>query len=395
MAQAVDICVIGGGIQGAGVAQSAALSGLSVVLVEKTGWAAGTSSKSSKLIHGGLRYLETLQLGLVRESLRERRTLLKIAGDIVKPNWFYLPIYKNSRHRVWQVRLGLLLYWLLAGWNNHGAFKTLPQAKWEELEGLNTADLKHVFMYQDAQTNDAELTRRVIASAEEHGATLLCPATFLSAEKCPEGYLVSIAINRQITTFKCRRLVNAGGPWANQIADSIAPKPPIPSVDLVKGTHLQFTEQLSPRCFYLEAQHDQRPVFVLPYQGGTLLGTTETIFTGDPDQVNPDSNEVDYLLETLHYQFPHFQYKPVNAWAGLRVLPAGHTDASRRSREVQFVESDDYLAIYGGKLTVYRATAHKAVEVLLRSLQLADAATRPNMKPDTAFEIADTAQVKL
>ena len=122
MAQAVDICVIGGGIQGAGVAQSAALSGLSVVLVEKTGWAAGTSSKSSKLIHGGLRYLETLQLGLVRESLRERRTLLKIAEDIVKPNWFYLPIYKNSRHRVWQVRLGLLLYWLLAGWNNHGAF---------------------------------------------------------------------------------------------------------------------------------------------------------------------------------------------------------------------------------------------------------------------------------
>ena len=187
MEQKFDICVIGGGIQGAGVAQAAALSGLSVALLEKTDWGAGTSSKSSKLIHGGLRYLQSLEFSLVHESLRERRTLLNIAADIVKPNWFYLPVYENNQHKPWQLWIGLMAYRLLAGRKNLAGFKRLPRSQWNQLKGLNTANLKTVFAYQDAQTDDQLLTRRVALSAQAHGATLLCPATVISAEKTNKG----------------------------------------------------------------------------------------------------------------------------------------------------------------------------------------------------------------
>ncbi len=365
-----DICVIGGGIQGAGIAQAAALSGLSVALVEKSDWGAGTSSKSSKLIHGGLRYLESFQFSLVRESLRERRTLLKIAGDIVTPNWFYLPVYKNNLHRPWQLRVGLILYRILAGKNNLASFKTVPRSQWKQLQGLNTADLLAVFAYQDAQTDDQQLTRRVAHSARNHGASLLCPATVVSAEKTHKGYSIKLNLNGEIKTIYCRFLVNAAGPWINTVAKTITPKPPMIDVDLIEGTHVEFSQQLSDRCFYLEAPQDHRAVFVLPYMGGTLLGTTEKLFSGNPDRVAPGTEEIDYLLAVIRHHFPHFNYEPIKAWAGLRVLPSGDKTPFSRSREVQYAESENYLAIYGGKLTGYRATAETAIKRIIKSMGL-------------------------
>ena len=370
MEQNFDICVIGGGIQGAGIAQAAALSGLSVALLEKSDWGAGTSSKSSKLIHGGLRYLESFEFGLVRESLKERRILLNIASDIVKPNWFYLPVYKNSQHKPWQLFAGLSLYRILAGRKNLAGFKRLPRAQWKQLNGLNTADLETVFAYQDAQTDDRALTRRVALSAQSHGASLLCPATVISAEKTYKGYSVRLNLNGDSKTIYCRYLVNAAGPWINPVAKTITPTPPMVDVDLVQGTHLEFTEQLSDRCFYLEAQQDHRAIFVMPYKGGTLLGTTEKVFSGNPDQVNPSPEEIEYLLEVIRYHFPHFNHKPIKAWAGLRVLPSGDKTPFSRSREVQFAESENYLAIYGGKLTGYRATAETAIKRVIKSMGL-------------------------
>lgn len=379
-----DICVIGGGIQGTGIAQAAALSGLSVALVEKSDWGAGTSSKSSKLIHGGLRYLESFQFGLVRESLSERRTLLKIAGDIVKPNWFYLPVYKNNLHKPWQLRIGLILYRILAGRNNLGGYKSVPRSQWKHLQGLNTADLLAVFAYQDAQTDDQQLTRRVAHSARDHGASLLCPATVVSAEKTARGYSLELDLMGEKKTIYCRYLVNAAGPWINPVATTITPTPPLLDVDLVEGTHVEFSQQLSDRCFYLEAQQDHRAVFVMPYKGGTLLGTTEKIYTGDPDRVEPGTEEIDYLLAVLRHHFPHFNHKPVKAWAGLRVLPATDNSPFRRSREVQYAQSENYLAVYGGKLTGYRATAEVAIKKIIKSLGL-----------EKRRKITDTAKVKI
>jgi len=370
MEQNFDICVIGGGIQGAGIAQAAALSGLSVALLEKSDWGAGTSSKSSKLIHGGLRYLQSFEFGLVRESLKERRTLLNIASDIVKPNWFYLPVYKNSQHKPWQLTVGLCLYRTLAGRKNLAGFKRVPRAQWKELNGLNTANLKTVFAYQDAQTDDRLLTRRVALSAQAHGATLFCPATVISAEKTYKGYSVRLNLNGESKTIYCRTLVNAAGPWINPVANNITPIPPIVDVDLVQGTHLEFKEQLSDQCFYLEAQQDHRAIFVMPYKGGTLLGTTEKVFSGNPDQVNPTPEEIEYLLEVIRYHFPHFNHKPIKAWAGLRVLPSGDKTPFSRSREVQYAESESYLAVYGGKLTGYRATAETAIKKVIKSMGL-------------------------
>jgi glycerol-3-phosphate dehydrogenase len=398
--QTYDLCVIGGGIQGAGVAQAAALSGLSVAVIEKSDWGAGTSSKSSKLIHGGLRYLQTLQIGLVYESLRERRILLEIAEDIVKPNWFYLPVYKTDRFKAWQVRLGLILYRLLAGRNNLAGFKQLPPEEWHQLEGLNISGLDCVFMYQDAQTDDQVLTRRVVASAEQHGATLLCPAKFLTAEENDNGYLVSFAIGDEISSLKCRTLVNAGGPWVNRIAETIEPRPPTIDVDLIKGTHLEFTQQLSEKCFYIEAKQDHRAIFVLPFKGGTLLGTTEQVFEGNPDGVAASEEETRYLLEVIHSHFPHFNHQPSTSWAGLRVLPASGKNPFKRSREVQFAETSNYLAIYGGKLTGYRATAEQALKKILKSMlleanQAGQSEQKDSSKKKDLYRIGDTSKVKI
>ena len=384
MEQNFDICVIGGGIQGAGIAQAAALSGLSVALVEKSSWGAGTSSKSSKLIHGGLRYLESGQISLVRESLKERRTLLNIASDIVKPNWFYLPVYKNNQHKSWQIGLGLFLYRLLAGRKNLAGFKRIPRAQWKTLKGLNSANLKTVYAYQDGQTDDQALTARVAQSAKTHGATLLCPAKLLSAEKTYKGYAIRLDLNGEAKTIYCRQLVNAAGPWANVVAKRIEPTPELIDVDLVQGTHLEFSQQLSEHCFYLEARQDHRAVFVMPYKGGTLLGTTETLFNGDPDRVNPTPEEIDYLLEVIRFHFPHFNYDPVKAWAGLRVLPVGEKTPFSRSREVQFVQGENYLAVYGGKLTGYRATAEKAVKIIIKSMGL-----------ENRRRVADSSKIKI
>ena len=381
---AVDVCVVGGGIQGAGVAQAAAASGLSVALIEKSDWGAGTSSKSSKLIHGGLRYLQSADFALVRESLRERRTLLNIAADIVKPNWFYLPVYEGSAHAPWKIRLGLILYRLLAGRNNLGSFKQIPKSDWGQLEGLNTFKLRAVFAYQDAQTDDRQLTQRVVKSAEKHGATLYCPFKFTTAEKTTRGYRVTMTQNDVIKTINCRYLVNAAGPWVNRVADKIDPKPSMINIDLVQGTHIEFSQQLSERCFYLEAQQDRRAVFVLPFKGGTMVGTTEKLFDANPDSVSPSADEVSYLTQVVQDHFPHFNHRPNNAWAGLRVLPATEQSPFKRSREVRYGVSESYLAIYGGKLTGYRATAAKVMAKVLVGLQM-----------NTTHAVKDTSKIKL
>jgi len=400
MAADFDIFIIGGGINGCGIARDAAGRGLRVGLAEMGDLASATSSASTKLFHGGLRYLQTLQIGLVYESLRERRILLDIAEDIVKPNWFYLPVYKTDLFKAWQVRIGLILYRLLAGRNNLAGFKQLPREQWHELEGLNTSDLDSVFIYQDAQTDDKILTQRVVASAEQHSATLLCPAKFLSAEENDNGYLISFAIDDQISSLQCRTLVNAAGPWINRIAETIEPKPPTIDVDLIKGTHLEFTQKLSEKCFYIEAKQDHRAIFMLPFKGGTLLGTTEQLFEGNPDGVEPSEEETAYLLEIIHSHFPHFNHQPSESWAGLRVLPASGNNPFQRSREVQFAETNNYLAIYGGKLTGYRATAENALKKILKSMLLEANQAEPSAqigatKKRDFYKIGDTSKVKI
>lgn len=368
-----DIVVIGAGIQGAGVAQAAAAAGYSVLVVEKTAPAAGTSSKSSKLIHGGLRYLETAQFGLVRESLRERALLLRLAPELVKLKPLHLPVYEDSTRSPLTIRAGLSLYALLAGLNKDSLFKQLPREEWSGLSGLRQEKLTAVFRYHEAQTDDAALTRAVLQSAVLLGADLMMPARFVSAERNGQCCKVEIETGRGHESVSCRVLVNCAGPWAREVLEQIRPAMPLPDIELVQGSHLLLPPLLD-QYFYLEAPADRRAVFVLPWEGRLLVGTTEKIHEDAPEKAVCSNVEREYLLATLQHYFPQLAIpaESVETFAGLRVLPKSDRQAFSRPREVMFAVDDEacprVLSVMGGKLTTYRATAEQALQRLMPSL---------------------------
>ncbi|MGI9291580.1 MAG: glycerol-3-phosphate dehydrogenase/oxidase [Gammaproteobacteria bacterium] len=388
-----DVIVVGGGINGVGVAQAAAAAGQRVLLLEKTALAAGTSSKSSKLVHGGLRYLESFEFGLVHESLQERELLLKNAPELVSLQSFLLPLYSYTRRGPLLLRTGLSLYWLLSGFSDDASFATVPRGQWGQLQGLLINDLVRVFRYYDARTDDAALTRAVMASAADFGAELKCPAELLHAEIHAEGCELSYREGSAEHTVTGRVLVNAAGPWVNQVAERVQTDLPRLPVELVQGSHIEVPGEAvgnNNEFFYLESPRDGRAVFVMPHEDRWVVGTTETRYRDNPDKVKPLSSEESYLLGVLKYYFPaykKFERKDLlTSWAGLRVLPSGEGHAFHRSRETILHTDDDvrprFLSIYGGKLTTYRATAEKVCRKIAPSL--------PDKKP-----LADTRELTL
>ena len=367
-----DVVVVGGGIHGVGVAQAAACYGYSVLLLEQTALAAGTSSRSSKLIHGGLRYLEGYDFRLVHESLTERAILLRIAPDLVHQQAFHIPVYPETSRRPPAIRAGLILYALLGGLHRTSRFRKLGQADWDRLDGLETDGLQAVYQYTDAQTNDADLTRAVMQSAIDLGAHLSCPAEFLSASIEKQGVAIHFRENTVEKNCTAAVLVNAGGPWVNTIAERISPKPAGIEVDLIQGSHLVLEGALTGGCYYMEAPQDQRAIFLLPWGKYSMLGTTEHVYRGDPAQVSALAEEESYLLEAMARYFPEHPQQVVEKFAGLRVLPASGSRAFKRSRETHLSMDTSArpraVAIYGGKLTGYRATAEKVVKILHRTL---------------------------
>jgi len=372
VAERYDVVVIGAGIHGAGVAQAAACRGYSVLVLEKTAIAAGTSSRSSKLIHGGLRYLEGHDYGLVRESLRERAILLRIAPELVRLQPFSIPVYTDTSRRPLTLRAGLLLYALLGGLDRASRFRKLPQREWEHLDGLKTRGLQCVFQYHDAQTDDVALTRAVMQSATELGAELCCPAEFRNARIDPHGCEIVYRSGDSEQHCSATVVVNAGGPWVGSVAERFTPEPPRVAADMVQGAHLVMQDGLSQGCYYLEAPQDRRAIFLLPWGRHSLLGTTERIYHGDPAAVAVLPEEEDYLLSVLRHYFPQQSQQVLSRFAGLRVLPTSTGSAFRRSRETRLVTDNDQqprlVSIYGGKLTGYRATAQKVMHKLESSL---------------------------
>lgn len=288
MSDAYDVVVVGAGIHGAGVAQAAAAAGYRTLVLEQTEIAGGTSSRSSKLIHGGLRYLEHAELGLVRECLQERALLLELAPELVELKPFYIPIYRDTRRRPWQLRAGLSLYALLGGLGGAARFRTLPRSAWDALDGLRTQGLEAVFQYWDGQTDDRVLTHAVLRSAQDLGAELLLPAEFLRGELGEDGVNLVIATKTGGRDCHTRVLVNCAGPWVHSILERLRPMPDAVPIDLVQGTHLLLDAPAPAGIYYLEVPVDGRGVFRMPWQGKTLVGTTETLFQGrDPSDVAP------------------------------------------------------------------------------------------------------------
>ncbi|HLW23082.1 MAG TPA: glycerol-3-phosphate dehydrogenase/oxidase [Steroidobacteraceae bacterium] len=371
-----DVIIVGGGIHGAGVLQAVTAAGHGALLIERAELASGTSSRSSKLIHGGLRYLESGQFALVRESLHERAVHLRIAPELVELKAFFIPIYADTRRRPWQVKIGLALYALLGGFHPSTRFGTVPRREWPTLDGLETRNLDAVIRYYDAQTDDAQLTRAVVESARELGGEVALPAEFLGARLEEDGLEVSFQSRGERVLCRARVLVNAAGPWATRVARAIEPPIAVPAVDLVQGTHIVVPVPVGRGIYYVESPSDGRAVFVMPWRGQTLIGTTETPYLGNPDEVRPLPEEEEYLLSVARRYFPAMagltRADIRERFAGLRVLPAEGGDSFGRSREVIFTTDRDphprVLGIYGGKLTGWRAAAEHVLERIAPSL---------------------------
>ncbi|MEE9342108.1 MAG: glycerol-3-phosphate dehydrogenase/oxidase [Gammaproteobacteria bacterium] len=380
-----DIAIIGAGIQGAACAQAASAAGYRVLVIEQYAQPAqGTSQRSSKLIHGGLRYLETAQFRLVRECLVERQRLLNNAPHLVKLVPFYIPVYKQTSRRPWKIALGLWLYTLLS----KKPFKRIPESDWGKLDGLDTRDLVTVFSYLDAQTDDEKLTRAVLASAQQMGTDIQYETRFLNADITHNDVTLHIENDGQQTSIKSKTLINAAGPWVNRTAAEFSPHHQQPAVELVQGTHIVVPGTVSQGMYYLESPQDKRAIFVMPWKGNLLIGTTENIFTGNPENVTPLQTEIQYLLSIYNHYFGKqlMESDIVSSFAGLRVLPTGTDTAFSRPRDTLLVcnheDNPRVVSLYGGKLTAHRATADDVMEKLLRTL--------PQKKP-----IADTRTLRL
>ena len=371
-----DIVVIGGGIHGAGVAQAAVAAGYSVKVLEQyPQLAMGTSSRSSKLIHGGLRYLETAQFSLVRECLNERDTLLSNAPQLVQLKPFYIPLYHSSQRGPSAVKIGLSLYALLGGMRESTRFRILKPRSWNQFDGLRSEGLRVVFEYRDAQTDDAALTRAVMQSAVNLGAELLLSATTYRIELTENGSTVHYHHNGGNHACQASVTVNATGPWSNKVLQCVAPPQSPASYDLVQGTHIVVQGEQRTGIFYVEAPQDRRAVFIMPWKGNTLVGTTERSYADAPDEVTPSNDEIEYLLETLSYYFPFYNYTYgdiLEAFAGVRVLPKGNSKISSRARETTLITDRTFrprlISILGGKLTAYRATAEKVLGKIATNL---------------------------
>jgi glycerol-3-phosphate dehydrogenase len=374
-----DVVVVGGGIHGAGVLQASVAAGHSALLLEQRGLATGTSSRSSKLIHGGLRYLESGQFALVRESLRERSIHLRVAPELVTLRPFFIPVYRETRRRPWQLRIGLAAYALLGGFAPGTGFGAIPRRDWSRLDGLDTAGLQAVIRYHDAQTDDALLTRSVVQSALELGGEVAIPATFRGAELTASGVDIEYESEGVLHPCRARVLVNAAGPWAPAVARRVTPAIDVPAVDLVAGTHIVVPVPLQGGIYYVESPGDGRAVFLMPWHGGMMIGTTETPYSGDPGQVQPLPAEEEYLLDVARRYLTTCRNLTradiTMRFAGLRVLPAAGGAAFNRSRETIYTTDRDVrprvLGIYGGKLTGWRAAAAQVLERIAPSLPTA------------------------
>jgi glycerol-3-phosphate dehydrogenase len=372
-----DVVIIGGGIHGVGTAQAAAIRGYKTLLIEQYNeLAQGTSSRSSKLIHGGLRYLEQFEFSLVRECLVERSYLLNNAPDLVKLKPVYIPIYRNSKRPPWMVCAGLLIYAFLGNLKADARFKIVPKQQWTQLHNLNTENLRAVYQYNEAQTDDRLLTQSVMRSAQAYGAELMLGTKVTSIELIEDHCKISCDSNSEVVKIiTSKTAINAAGPWAKSVLDNVSPQQKTISVDLVQGTHIVLPIYLGDVIFYIESPDDKRPLFVMPWYGDTMIGTTESLFCQDPEDTTPLNEEVEYLLKAFSYHFPSYnkdQLTVKHKFSGLRVLPSGIDNANERSRETIYLQDRKskprLLSIFGGKLTAYRATSEKAISCVQESL---------------------------
>jgi glycerol-3-phosphate dehydrogenase len=379
-----DLVVIGGGINGAATAREAALRGLKVALVEAQDFASGTSSRSSKLIHGGLRYLEQFDFKLVHESRRERRLLLNLAPHLARPLPFLLPIYHGDPYYPLKIRLGLTVYDLMGNLGRADRHRMLsPEEALRRVPALRPEGLRAAAIYHDSETDDARLTLENVLDAAEHGAVVAnytaIRALALSRDSSSRGGTVVAAEAEDCLTgrryeISSRFWVNAAGPWVDHVRALVPGFNGSKTVRLTKGTHVILPPVTEGHALFAAILADKRVFLMLPWHDYSLLGTTDTDFAGDPASVQPDAADAEYLLGAANrvLRQPFRASQALGSFTGLRALvyePGRSPSAT--TREYRFHEDSwakNLISICGGKLTTARALGEKLVERIVASL---------------------------
>ncbi len=373
-----DIIIVGGGITGAGILREAARIGLKVLLVEQGDFASGTSSRSSKLVHGGLRYLKTGQWRLTLESVRERERLMRESGGLVTLQGFVTAVFKGRKPGYWMMRFGLFLYDLMA---RKRRFRSLGPAEVEMLAPRIRQDsLRGGFWYPDAQTDDARLTLRVIQEAQRDGAAA---ANYVRATELmfDEGQVAGVRVKDMLSgedhPLYARLVINAAGAWCDRLRLQVGGQV---SIRPLRGSHLVFDYADLPCAQAVSFFHaeDGRPVFAVPWDGRVILGTTDLDHDGDLDaEPRCSLEEAEYLLRAINDMFPRNPLsleQAIASYAGVRpVIASGKAlNPSEESREHALWQEKGLLSITGGKLTTYRTTALEVLQAAAEQIPEAD-----------------------
>jgi glycerol-3-phosphate dehydrogenase len=351
------VAVVGGGINGSGIAWELARRDYDVVLYEKGVCGAQTSSATTKMIHGGLRYLEHLHFALVRESLVERAWLLEHAPSLVKPVEILLPLYADSPRSRLVVRMGLVLYDGLAGSANIARHRAWSAKELMTTAPLRPEGLRGGFSYWDAQVDDFALVRAVVAAAQREGAEIREHTRVEALARDGEQWIVS---SDPGGPERFDLVVNAAGPWMNELlrANGIRANYVL---TLVRGSHIVLKHRISERGLLLQSTTDRRVFFVLPWKGTTLVGTTEVLQRTSPDGVHATEEEIDYLVARFNHSFsePITRADVQSTFAGVRPLVGRATNPSAINRDSRVVRDGNVINVFGGKMTTFMALARK------------------------------------
>jgi glycerol-3-phosphate dehydrogenase len=394
-----DLLVVGGGITGAGITRDAALRGMSVALVDKSDFAAGTSSRSSRLVHGGVRYLEHGHLHLVFEASAERRRLLRLAPHLVTPLPFIWPVYAGQRLPLWKIAAGLTLYDLLSLFRNVERHRRLDDAEVLEHEPrLRAEGLRGGVRYFDAATDDARLTLANVLDAAELGAVAVNHVVFRSAAPAAGGVHVARvedALTGDRFDVRARVLVNAAGPWSDAVSEA-AGGGPAARVRGSKGVHISVRRERVGNRDAITLIHpvDGRVLFALPAGATSIIGTTDTFTDASPDDVRASDADVAYLLDAANGFFPEARLSRddvIAAWAGIRPLVPTTRSSVAASREHAVTRTGNTVTITGGKLTTYRVMAEEVVDATREILRMPSrrAATGRRPFPERSTVVTD------
>jgi len=395
----LDVLIIGGGISGAGVARDAAMRGLKVGLVEQHDFAFGTSSRSSRLLHGGLRYLAQGRVGLVQEASVEKTIIHRIAPHLAEPLPFIFPTYRGDRHwELWQLKIGVKIYDLLCRGRNLGRSTWLNQGEvLQRVPDLAGAGLNGAVRYYDGLTNDARLVLDTLRSADRSGAGVLNYCQFKDATRKEEWDChIEDCLAGKVIQVRARAVVSATGPWAEQVPHSRV------KLRLTKGVHLVVDRSRLGLSDTVVMTEGKRILFAIPWGERTILGTTDTDYAGPLDRVTADAADVDYMLRIANRFFPRARLAPddvISTWAGLRPLIAdlsGKPSDVSRSHEIRSPEPG-WWDVAGGKLTTYRLMAEQTVDGIVkwrkRSNQLGPAIAPCRTAEEPLLASAETAGI--